>query len=363
MAATKEFIVSCVRDAAEMETRIYTLNETADQLKARANTLKAETAAWQKKETDVYNKVKGISTVAEMQLERRNKKRLMEAIREEKGRGWVIGWGIVYFFIAYCLLFFPGFFGFFLFQFFMSGAKFSVKNIVEFMKSDLELEFIPTVAYFACCLLVLLIVYCIVFRSFLSKERQRLNEESEECRKTMGERLVEIQNIQEDNKVEHALALRKADSLLEQATVCREKADEINDILQDFYEKTEVIPPSYRRIDCMMIFVHVFRNDLADTMREAVTYYETQCFRNGVIRGLNNIAAQIGQLANAVRCVGEDIREINYNTSQLVRGTESVIENQRSIIDNQRVAIAETQATRYAVESLRYSHERYHAYR
>ena len=112
-----------------------------------------------------------------------------------------------------------------------------------------------------------------------------------------------------------------------------------------------------------MIFYHVFLNDLADTMREAVSYYRTECFHREVITGLKNIADKIDLLSIEMRDVRREIHTMNDNAINLANEAEKISKSISVSIDLQRQSIQETQATRYAIESLHQSVERYNYYR
>ena len=126
----------------------------------------------------------------------------------------------------------------------------------------------------------------------------------------------------------------QATNLYEQANDCELKANEIENILKQCHEQSNIVPPDYRYIDCLVVLKHAFRNGLADNMKEAVLYYEQKEFRNQVIRGVNNIHDMLGQLAN---------------TMQEVKGVLNSIDgNINTIMYNQQVAINVEEARLYA---------------
>ena len=73
-----------------------------------------------------------------------------------------------------------------------------------------------------------------------------------------------------------------------QADLLVQTADELHAKKESLY-RANIIPPDYRELDCVLMFHQIFRNDLADTMREAVKIYEERVFRQEVIRGIDRI--------------------------------------------------------------------------
>lgn len=177
----------------------------------------------------------------------------------------------------------------------------------------------------------------------------------------------------EELKQEKACAVRdniicqnRAKLLLLQAKICGDAADKIYSMLNKIYISADIIKEGYRYIDCVVILDFAFKNDLVDTIREGIEYYETRVFRNRVIKGIQNICSRIDELTSTVRAIGRDILDIrdridglNSNAEEIITGltrTEA-LQNKALAIHNE--ALNNTKATRYAVESIRDSTRRY----
>ena len=115
---------------------------------------------------------------------------------------------------------------------------------------------------------------------------------------------------------------KNAQDLYDEANKCDMKAYEIKDILDQCYEKSGIVPPDYRYVDCLVVVQHAFKNGLADSMKEAILYYEQKEFRNQVIRGVNNIHEMLGQLASSMLEVKGILSSIDSNVSGIMRNQE-----------------------------------------
>jgi hypothetical protein len=113
-----------------------------------------------------------------------------------------------------------------------------------------------------------------------------------------------------------------ARALMDEAQECYNKAEQIKEILDQCYDKSGIVPPDYRYIDCLVVVQHAFRNGLADSMKEAVLYYEQKEFRNQVIRGVNNIHEMLGQLAGTMNEVRGILSSIDNNVYGIMRNQE-----------------------------------------
>lgn len=165
-----------------------------------------------------------------------------------------------------------------------------------------------------------------------------------------------------------------------QANLLVRRADELHSKKESLY-KVNIIPPDYRALDCVIMFHQIFRNDLADTMREAVKIYEERVFRQEVIRGIDKIYQMLGhlsasmslienrlvQIRDEVRFMSNDIYQISEKLSDISSSQRSLADsarqqNQTSIQLNQTLyaqqrtqekQLAETRASRYATEALK----------
>lgn len=127
-----------------------------------------------------------------------------------------------------------------------------------------------------------------------------------------------------------------------------------------------IIPPDYRFMDCVIILDQIFRNDLADTMREAIKIYEERVFRGSVIRGMDKIVSMLGQLSSDMSAISLKLDMINNNVAHMSGDLERF--NQRIVSESakNRAAtedlIRETQLGRYTNEKLLESNKRLEYY-
>ena len=132
-----------------------------------------------------------------------------------------------------------------------------------------------------------------------------------------------------------------------------------------------IVPPDYRTLDCIIEFDQMYRNDLVDTMRQAVMIYEERVFRGELIRGIDKIYNMLGQLnatmgnienvlysvqnevskmSNDLEKMLDSIDRIESSNSQFVAANKKMAEANKKFQDDM---IAESRAARYATEALR----------
>ena len=135
--------------------------------------------------------------------------------------------------------------------------------------------------------------------------------------------------------------------------------------LKSLYEYG-IIPPDYRFMDCVIILDQIFRNDLADTMREAIKIYEERVFRGSVIRGMDKIVSMLGRLSSDMSAISLKLDMINNNvahmSSDLNRFNERIASESaknRAVTED---LIRETQLGRYTNEKLLESNKRLEYY-
>jgi hypothetical protein len=148
------------------------------------------------------------------------------------------------------------------------------------------------------------------------KELQKQLEDPNLARRRVGNEELEIvrNNCAKDRQ--------SAQKLYDEAMECDSKALEIENILKQCYAQSNIVPPDYRYVDCLVVLQHAFRNGLADNMKEAVLYYEQKEFRNEVIRGVNNIHDMLGHLANTMAEVRGVLNSIDGNVNAIMRNQE-----------------------------------------
>ena len=145
--------------------------------------------------------------------------------------------------------------------------------------------------------------------------------------------------------------LLTVDAINNQAKIISEKRKEIEKVREDFYS-LGIIPPDYRTMDCVYVLDHIFRNDLASDVRNAILLYKEWEFRGDVIRGMGAIISRLANLGNQMDYLTRDINDIrnnvNFMSQDLSRMAETQIAQNKSI----NKALENSQATRYATEAV-----------
>ena len=116
-----------------------------------------------------------------------------------------------------------------------------------------------------------------------------------------------------------------------------------------------IVPPDYRELDCLIEFDQIFRNDLADTMREAVMIYERRVANGEIIQGIQKIYHMLGELVATMRNIESALysiqSEVRLMSDDLFKFASSYEKSQESLL-------SETRAARYATEALQQTQER-----
>lgn len=155
------------------------------------------------------------------------------------------------------------------------------------------------------------------------------------------------------------------ESIDDQIAVISKKRSMIRKNLDQLYGYG-LVPPDYRDYDCLLILDQIFRNDLADTMREAIKIYEERVFRGSVIRGMDRIVSMLGQLSSDMSAISLKLDMINNNVAHMSSDLNRFNERIASEGAKNRAAtedlIRETQLGRYTNEKLLESNKRLEYY-
>ena len=169
------------------------------------------------------------------------------------------------------------------------------------------------------------------------------------------EELEEAQQIFDEKQ-------RQYDFLKSQLADTVSKRKELEKQMQRLYNMG-VIPPDYRYMDCVLVLNFIFRNGLADTMREAIANYEQRVFRGEVIKGMDSILRSINNLGIGMSMIATRLDDINRNVTTMSKNLNSFALSTKL---NQQLAqasadrlqatterlVEETQLGRYATEQL-----------
>ncbi len=158
--------------------------------------------------------------------------------------------------------------------------------------------------------------------------------------------------------------------------------NQLNSIIQNVYA-FDLIPPDYRELDCVLTFDQIFRNDLADNMREAVKIYEERVFRGEVIRGIDRIYSMLGSISGSMAYMSKTLKAVSDNVSVMSQDIFKASEHMKNMEEQaqrmedhqrrtaeeymnairnnkqtQEELLRETRLNRYAAEALKESNEK-----
>lgn len=169
-----------------------------------------------------------------------------------------------------------------------------------------------------------------------SQNVQNKRENERVIKDYIEEQKKEIENCQkeiENKKI-------KIKSLNEKAQEYRNRIAQIKDDAKPLYANRDrfysagIVPPDYRTIDCVYVLDQIFRNDLADTMRDAVLLYEERAFRGELIRGINNIVAHMDKLSSLLSGLGRDIKSIKLDVTSMCDNMDKIYAQNRINADD-----------------------------
>ena len=332
---SKKTLAEFVDDAIEMEVKIYSLRDLADKLRKKGREISSRASS---KITQMEKRVRDNQGMSTQELAIRNEikanedkiKELEKTLGDEikyyssmQGNGSIIVSAIVTLLVVavICSV---------------------IMTLVLFPLSELDglAEFLESMLM-AATMLIIVVAEVIVIKSGLSKKKKKALKQAKEhvAKRTepFERRLKELQKQLEDPNLAKrrigneeieiirnncAVERQNAQKLYDEANECDTKAFEIASILKQCYEKSNIVPPDYRYVDCLVVLQHAFKNGLADNMKEAVLYYEQKEFRNQVIRGVNNIHDMLGHLANTMAEVRGVLNSIDGNVASIMRNQE-----------------------------------------
>ena len=163
---------------------------------------------------------------------------------------------------------------------------------------------------------------------------------------------------------DYAAACKKANAIDEQIKIINNSLVSLKDIRNKLYS-LEVIPPDYRTMDCVYGLNYIFRNDLADTVRDAILLYEDRVYKGEVIKGMGLILSQLKSLDNKMTYLTDDIHAINRNIAYMSQDISLLLDTQLQNSKTLKSILNESKATKYATETIqRHSEEakKYYGY-
>ena len=360
--AQKDILAQYVHDAVDMESAVYTLNKMEEECKLKKRNIIAEAK-------NKYN-----SAVTQLDLSKIKLKETENADfsghysgTEEPALGEIIFKGCIFSaIVGCCILVLIG-------AIILGITCIITKDASLFNESNLYATSDKYSQYLYPGMAIIFIIYCV------RKYRKQMNAYNKDQLKHKNEASSRKKDaMQEDqrNVINKQSYVQKAEKNLQIAENESQLIDlQINEIvakrtkiqmnLTSFYSYG-IIPPDYRTFDCVMILDQIFRNDLADTMREAITIYEERVFRGSVIRGMDKIVSMLGQLSSDMSAISLKLDMINNNVAHMSSDLNRF--NQRIADEGARNRAAteelinETKLGRYTNEKLLESNKRLEYY-
>ncbi len=163
----------------------------------------------------------------------------------------------------------------------------------------------------------------------------------------------------------HLELTQHIDLLANQIDEIQMQRKKLTNQLNEFYNYG-IIPPDYRTYDCVIILDQIFRNDLADTMRDAIKIYEERVFKGTVIRGMDRICSALGNLSHGMEAIATRLESINTNVIQmsndLYHYNQDIIKESQKSRQVSENLLEETKLGRYTNEKLLESNKRLEYY-
>lgn len=135
------------------------------------------------------------------------------------------------------------------------------------------------------------------------------------------------------------------------------KADIIAKKKKQLYQ-LGIIPPDYRTLDACIMLNSIFKNDLADTMREAILLYEERVYRGEVLQGIEKIYQMLGQLAHSMKAIEDRLTSIKHSVDSIVEETRTI---SSQLYNLEKITQESTRQIADEIQSAAQSNEQYQA--
>ncbi len=341
----KKTIAQFVHDAVEMEAAIYTLDEMEKEcIKKKKQIIDNAACELQKSKNELYEKEKNLSDSQDRLIASRSE--------HQKNLLAKLFTSIVTFFFVLFYALIPSAVFYFVVGIVIYVINYNGGSIDSF-----------TVLKVLCVIELIALAIFSVFSNILTDKEnteqiKKVDEECKQASREVANSKTKVRISKDNyNRTQHHVSVIEL-----QIEDIRFKRKQIQDNLSNFYNYG-IIPPDYRTFDCVMMLDQIFRNDLADTMRDAIKIYEERVFRGSVIRGMDKICSMLGQLSSEMSAISLRLDMINSSVTQmgddLLKTSQRLMNNQRELIDESiknRAAteelINETKLGRYATEKL-----------
>lgn len=184
---------------------------------------------------------------------------------------------------------------------------------------------------------------------------------AEECKKNAEENPKIRERNAERKRIYQDECAKAKESHKRKIAIMQEQLDDLDQAIARMTRQREqfyganLIPVDYRTLDCVFMLDQIFRNDLADTMREAIAKYEERVYRGEVIQGISAIVSRLDNLTGLMSDLGRQLGSIQTQVSFMSNDLYDMAERQSKA---QSQIMEETRLRRYATEELNRNAER-----
>ena len=331
---SKKNIAGFVHSVTDMEMRVFTLNEVAKACREEAH----------KKENEVISKINNkkyeLTKCERAYKEKVNSRNEVDSFRKycryRRSVGRIIGFLFMHYFLG----------AFFSISLAMYTTMIIQKDIgAEWNSLTTMLVFVGIAIYLTAFTLIWALVKTKNYKKELRYREQNVLTAEEEVKKAQ-KAIYDAEQELENQKNDSLTLYNKAEELDFAASKIREN-------LKQCYE-LDIIPPSYRKLVCLIIINDIFVNDKADTMREAILLCDSEIRHGQLINKLDDIyhsletlATNIQSIVDIVSGISNNIKKISYDICNMSNYQERIAYATESIqqsADNADFYIAQRRA-------------------
>ncbi|MBQ8431293.1 MAG: hypothetical protein IJX28_00260 [Clostridia bacterium] len=204
-------------------------------------------------------------------------------------------------------------------------------------------------------LIFIFIMYFLIGENNKNSEKKynrELGEYNSKCKSVNAKnKIIEMEYSKQCDvaKEKYKKICERADIIQGQANIIHEKLKYLMVVRNQFYS-LGIIPPDYRTMDCIYVLDHIFTNDLASDVRSAILLYKDWEFRGDVIRGMSNIISRLSSIDSRMYYLTQDISSIRRTVDLMSQDTFRIAEAQTVQSRSVDMILENSKATRYASE-------------
>ena len=193
--------------------------------------------------------------------------------------------------------------------------------------------------------------------NWAEKAKKKIQEINQQITELDAEKLQMSLKYKKGTEYEEAEYEKAVDLYQSQIKQNRSAINELTQNLDSLFE-LGIIPPAYREIDCVITLDHIFENDLADHMRDAVLLYREWLAQERIIVGIENICKMMGKLSSQMRYMQLVLEDIEASTNSICMDMNKMVSLQKQNSKNQEQLLQETKSTLIALEAVQKSNDK-----